>query len=1457
MIIFSIRKKFILFIVFICCRLLSFSQTDTAFWFAAPDISAEMNYDRPIILRITAFQQPCNIVISEPANAAFPVQNVSIPANSTQSVDLTTWINLIECGPGDVIQNKGLKIKSDNRISVYYEVNAGAPNQDFFVLKGRNSLGTHFYISSQSIISNSSAYTPPPLSSFNIVATEDNSVVTINPSNAITGHGAGSQFSITLNKGQTYAAIAQSQSGSLHLGGSEVTASKPIAITLADDLLASSCGQDLAGDQTIPVNVLGNEYIIVTGDLTSPGEQAFITATQNGTTISKNGVPVLALNAGQTGYVPLTNAAEYFQANNPIYVYQLTGSGCELSFAMLPKLNCTGSSSVSFVKTVPNDAKVLLLVKNGGQGNFLVNGAAGVITAANFSTVPGTGGVWYSAKVTLPDSTYPNNSVIKVSNTSTLFQLGYLQTTSFGSSYGFFSDYNALIAEASASNMNPCAGSTVNLYAETVASATYVWQGPGGFSSTNQNPALNNVTASQSGNYIVDVNVPGCGIYKDTVAITVLMNSSTTVSQSICEGQSFLGHTTTGIYVDHFTNFVGCDSVYTLNLTVKPKSFTTFNQSICEGQSYQGHTIAGTYVSTLIAANGCDSVYTLNLTVKPRSFTTNNQSICEGQSYQGHTTTGTYASTFVAANGCDSIYTLNLFVKPKSLSTINASVCEGQSYSGHTTAGTYTDTYVAANGCDSIRTLNLIIKPRSFSTISAAICEGQSYAGHTVAGTFTDTYIAANGCDSIRTLNLTVNPRSFTTNNQSICEGQSYQGHIATGTYVSTLVAANGCDSIYTLNLTVKPKSFTNNNQSICEGQTYQGHTTTGTYISTFVAANGCDSIYTLNLIVKPRSTSTISASICEGQTYAGHTTGGIYTDTYVAANGCDSIRTLNLTVLPRSFSNISTAICEGQSYAGHTVAGTFTDTYTAANGCDSIRTLVLSIKPRSFTNNTQSICEGQSYEGHTITGTYVSTLVAANGCDSVYTLNLTVKPRSFTNNNQSICEGQTYQGHTTTGSYVSTFVAANGCDSIYTLNLTVMPRSFSTVNAAICEGQSYAGHTVAGTFTDTYTAANGCDSIRTLNLSIKARSFTTENQSVCRGELYQGHGTAGSYVTTFIAANGCDSVHTLNLTIKPLPVVDAIPDTTICKGQTLFLATAGSATGYSWSPAVQLSDPLNSSPQFYGFPGHKYYVTGSLNGCFNKDSVTVTVRSAILLLQPPNKSFCDRQSVQLDGYNGNAVTYLWTGNNLSSHSIKDPVANPQTSTLYSVKITDNKCSYDSTFFVSVNVLPLPVLHTQKTNDVNCTDLTSHLSSSGAISYTWLPAETLNSSNIPNPIATPSATTLYYVTGTGNNGCINKDSIRVNKYIFSGNMNLPNTFSPNGDGKNDCFRALVSGELHEFSLSIYDRWGTKVFETGRVDDCWNGKFKNEDALQGVYVWYLHAKNSCGPVSLKGTVMLIR
>jgi hypothetical protein len=91
--------------------------------------------------------------------------------------------------------------------------------------------------------------------------------------------------------------------------------------------------------------------------------------------------------------------------------------------------------------------------------------------------------------------------------------------------------------------------------------------------------------------------------------------------KSICQGESYLGRSVSGTYIDTLKSsiFGGFDTLRVLSLTVNPKTFSTVNETICQGSSFLGRSTSGIYIDTLIGANsyGCDSIRTLNLTIHP------------------------------------------------------------------------------------------------------------------------------------------------------------------------------------------------------------------------------------------------------------------------------------------------------------------------------------------------------------------------------------------------------------------------------------------------------------------------------------------------------------------------------------------------------------------------------------------------------------------------------------------------------------------------------------------------------------------------------------------------------------------------------------------------------------------------------------------------------------------------
>ena len=342
------------------------------------------------------------------------------------------------------------------------------------------------------------------------------------------------------------------------------------------------------------------------------------------------------------------------------------------------------------------------------------------------------------------------------------------------------------------------------------------------------------------------------------------------------------------------------------------------------------------------------------------------------------------------------------------------------------------------------------------------------------------------------------------------------------------------------------------------------------------------------------------------------------------------------------------------------------------------------------------------------------------------------------------------------------------------------------------------------------------------------------------------------------IDLNGCVNFDTINILVKPLPMVRTIADSLTCSTTRITLTTTG-AQNYFWSPSAGLNNATISNPEFLGIVGQQYIVTGTTNGCEGKDTVNISIRQKSNLNAPPYAEFCLNTSVTLNGNNGTEnFKYRWSPSTyLSNSDIINPNASPPTTQNYLLTVTDNICKYDSNFNVRVTVNPLPNVNAHKSNDITCANAKSILTASGATSYSWTPIETLVNFMSPSATAKPTSTTVYNVTGINSKGCQNSDSVKVFYKSSLTAYNLPNTFTPNGDGLNECFGVRQWGDIQSLDFKIYNRWGIKVFETRNSFQCWNGSFKGSPAEIGNYVYYIHAITACGDIVKKGNVILLR
>ncbi len=481
----------LILVLLIGCSQPILSQIDTVFWFAAPWVTTGHANNIPLVLRLSSFGNPTTVRVRQPAST-FDTTFV-IPANSLISESLSHLVNLIENTPANSILNRGLKITANFPITAVYEVVTAVNNPETYSLKGQNGMGKEFLCPFQTR-SDNGPYTPTPKSQIDIIATQNNTVVWITPKCNIIGHLAGVTYSVGLNAGQTYGIENVTRFASVagqNLSGTIIVSDKPISVTVTDDSVHGVSGcYDLMGDQIVPVEVIGTQYVINKGGLSAgENEGAYVVATQNFTQLTINngvGTTVVLLNKGDTYYYSVTQPLTYIVGDKPIYVIHASGFGCEMGEAIIPPLNCAGSDQVSFTRTNTQTFILNILCKTIATGNFLLNGSSTLVPASSFTVVPGTGGLYSGAQINFSTAQLPvgiTNLLKNTNATDNLFSMGVINGgASSGCLYHYMSSFLRKVYTDAGVDQSICSPSkTISLVGTvTGGSTTGIWTTPNG-----------------------------------------------------------------------------------------------------------------------------------------------------------------------------------------------------------------------------------------------------------------------------------------------------------------------------------------------------------------------------------------------------------------------------------------------------------------------------------------------------------------------------------------------------------------------------------------------------------------------------------------------------------------------------------------------------------------------------------------------------------------------------------------------------------------------------------------------------------------------------------------------------------------------------------------------------------------------------------------------------------------
>lgn len=477
--------------------------------------------------------------------------------------------------------------------------------------------------------------------------------------------------------------------------------------------------------------------------------------------------------------------------------------------------------------------------------------------------------------------------------------------------------------------------------------------------------------------------------------------------------------------------------------------------------------------------------------------------------------------------------------------------------------------------------------------------------------------------------------------------------------------------------------------------------------------------------------------------------------------------------------------------------------TATDANGCTA--TDIAYVEATSNANNADAGLDDSICEGDTLN------LSALGGVSYLWS-------PSDSLSNAEIANPEAFPISTTVYSVIVTDV--NGCTDIDLVQITVHGLPTATIiedSIKVCfpdsaqliasGGDFYswlpsdglsatnianpkAAPSVTTTYIVTVTNANGCSDTDQVVVKVNSNvgnANAGENEEICLGESVQLFATGGllyswtpteslnlssvndplatptattTYTVIATDANGCTDANVVTVVVNNPITATTGGNQEICIGDSVMIS-AGGGDSYKWSPASGLSSTTIQNPKASPTNSTTYSVTvTSVEGCTDTKSVTVSVNNIpTIVVSTDTLSMCSGSSGTISASGGG--TYQWSPtDDLNDPNIASPVANPSTSTLYIVTVTDNNgCSATNVVYVEIlaqsgNIIVGPDAEI-------CSGDTTSLSVSGGVSYLWTPSTGLSANNVGTPMAFPSATTTYNIEIEGETGCVIHDQIEV------------------------------------------------------------------------------------------------
>lgn len=584
---------------------------------------------------------------------------------------------------------------------------------------------------------------------------------------------------------------------------------------------------------------------------------------------------------------------------------------------------------------------------------------------------------------------------------------------------------------------------------------------------------------------------------------------------------------------------------------------------------------------------------------------------------------------------------------------------------------------------------------------------------------------------------------------------------------------------------------------------------------------------------------------------------GGLYTYTISSrdTNNCLKMTTLQVNFVNMPFPLISanyTALCVGYNLSmtgtggtGYTWAGPAS--YTAAGATATRANVALTAGGIYTLTVTQGPCTATVTQSITVNPLPTPGISSPVVCE-LHNLQLTGIPGGGTTYTWSGPSNYTSQqlspilplvAMANDGIYTLAVTNTNGCVGVTTNSVGILRRPLVQAGGnTVCFGTPVT-LVASGAISYTWSGPNNYWGY-TATVSLPA---TSPSQLV--------------YTAVGMAANGCTASATANVNTIPLPTPAVTVTPRVCLNDMVVLEATGGKT-YEWKGPYNFS-ALGQTVGFVatnpGYAGNFTVIATDAIGC--KGYAT-----GLLALDPlPQGALSDNIGSHCVPFCADISFALKTSSPLTNLSWKIGTSTFSTNTFnycftlpgsYPVTITmtdSNGCDNSINYAIDAFAQPVANFEYYPENPIEGVDRVEFVNLSegpGIKDWSWsfinnhgYKVQTQNASYIfDQPGLYPVALVVR------NEGACADTIIKTIRVDSDFALYVPNAFTPNTDDNNELFQAKGFG-IAKFSMSIYTRWGQKVFESTDINKGWDGTFKGESCKDDVYVWRVYATNEKG------------